>query len=228
MCAHLCPRCPPPFQVQWGKCRVMHTRFGIPAWRHEKKLCDRLGAVGYVGGKYLVPVDADNYMFALFFAASWIQLLVLVRATYCNGFKRYLRKGLEQWCSQTFWFGWSKTRIPRFAHKFKDIFINWRHFGTIWRVLFNRPTWLCKDPVGGSISGWIKVYQKATNEVLVTLFSSTPLYLLLFFPNVFWYVSEVRNRSSQRILKFFWFLLRCFKVMVYLQLIWVWIITPDP
>ena len=35
-------------------------------------------------------------------SSSWIQLLVLVRATCGNGFKCALQNVIEQWCSQTF------------------------------------------------------------------------------------------------------------------------------
>ena len=33
----------------------------------RKKLCNRLRAVAYFGGKHLVSVDVDYYIFALFF-----------------------------------------------------------------------------------------------------------------------------------------------------------------
>jgi len=35
-------------------------------------------------------------------SSSWIQVIVLVRATCVNGFKCALQKVIEQWCSQTF------------------------------------------------------------------------------------------------------------------------------
>jgi len=37
------------------------------AGRHEKNRCDRLWAVRYVRGKYLVLADAHDSIFALFF-----------------------------------------------------------------------------------------------------------------------------------------------------------------
>jgi len=55
---------------------------------------------------------------------------LLVRATCGIGFKCAVRKDLEQWCRQKFCLGWSKTRIPRFAHELKKTFIKWRHFTT--------------------------------------------------------------------------------------------------
>jgi len=56
-------------------------------------------------------------------SSYWIQLLVLTRATCSNGLKCILLKDLEQWCSQTLLLGCSKTRMPRFALEFKEIFI---------------------------------------------------------------------------------------------------------
>jgi len=35
------------------------------AGKHEKNFHDRLWAVGYVGGTYLLSIDADNYTFVL-------------------------------------------------------------------------------------------------------------------------------------------------------------------
>jgi len=59
-----------------------------------------------------------------------------MRATCGNGFK--CEKDLEQWCSQcqTFWLGWSTTRMLRFAHEFKKMFIKWRHFATMIQMSF--------------------------------------------------------------------------------------------
>ena len=91
-----------------------------------KKICDRLWAVGCVGGKHLVSVDADNYVFAIFFMAM---VACASEATCGKGFKCALQKDSEQWCSQTFWFEWSKTRIP--PHEYKEIFTKWRHFATM-------------------------------------------------------------------------------------------------
>ena len=41
-------------------------------------------------------------------SCSWIQLLVLVKATCGNGFKCALQNVIEQWCSQTF--DWSDKK----------------------------------------------------------------------------------------------------------------------
>jgi len=57
-----------------------------------------------------------------------MQLLVLESATCGNGFKCALQKDLEPRFRQTFWLWWSKTRIRRFDHEFKEIFVKWRHF----------------------------------------------------------------------------------------------------
>jgi len=69
----------------------------------RKKLCSRLWAVGYVGGIHLVSVDADSYIFSLFFMDT---IACAMRTTYGNGFKCALQKGLEHSCSQTLLLGW--------------------------------------------------------------------------------------------------------------------------
>jgi len=44
------------------KCEKL-DEFACLTWR--KKIYDRLWAVGYVGGKHLLSLDTDNYIFAL-------------------------------------------------------------------------------------------------------------------------------------------------------------------
>jgi len=79
-----------------------------------EKHCDRLWAVGMLVANIWYQLMQIIVYLPSF---SWIQLLVLMRATRSNGFQCALQKDLEQWCSQTFWLGWSKTRMPRFAHE---------------------------------------------------------------------------------------------------------------
>jgi len=53
---------------------------------------DRLCAVGYVGGKHLVSVDVENYIFALYFKDT--TACASIGATCGNGFKCGLQRDL--------------------------------------------------------------------------------------------------------------------------------------
>jgi len=69
----------------------------------RKKLCDRLlDMFMLVANTWYRLLQIITYLPS----SSSIQLLVLVRATCVNGFKRSLQEDLEQWCSQTFWLEW--------------------------------------------------------------------------------------------------------------------------
>ena len=105
-----------------SKLRKMYWELRFPE-STKKKLCDtdRLRAVGYVGGKYLVSVDANIYVFALFF----MDIIACANGGYLwVTVSNCLQEDLTQWCSQTFWSGWSKTGTPHFAHEFKKTFIS--------------------------------------------------------------------------------------------------------
>jgi len=100
------------------------------AWRHGKtivvycELLDMLVAnIWYQLMQIIWPIYLPS--------SSRIQLLVLVRATCSITWFQMCFTDLEQWCSQTCWLGWSQTRIPGFAHEFKQIFMKWRCFVTI-------------------------------------------------------------------------------------------------
>jgi len=106
-----------------------------PAWRHEKT---------FVKGCELLDIlVASIWMQTLIYlpSSSWIQLLVLVRATCCNAFKCALTKLLTAVVQPDILIGGIKNTDTSLCSWINnEVFTKWRYFATIAYV---SPTFSC-------------------------------------------------------------------------------------